>query len=90
VSDAVKLGYELNDALTVYLDAKAIEDGAGYQGYAVQAQSELIQILWDNKAGIIAHLLSGAMGMSPEEWEREKAIAEGVNRLVSSPGEPNE
>jgi hypothetical protein len=64
--DVVKLGYELNEALGRYLDAKTIATDAGYEGYEVQAQSELLQIMWDNKAGIIAHLLNGFAQAQPE------------------------
>jgi hypothetical protein len=57
--DPVKLGYELNEALGLYSECLSIATDAGYDGYEVQARSELLQILWDNKIGVIAHLLNG-------------------------------
>jgi hypothetical protein len=66
--DPVKLGYELNEALGLYSECLSIATDAGYDGYEVQARSELLQILWDNKIGIIAHLLNGVAHQSAPDF----------------------
>ena len=51
VASRVDLGYEINQALSAFLDAT---DRATKE----IAEFKLREILWDNKAGIVAHLLS--------------------------------
>ena len=52
--DAVDLAYKMNAALGAYLESMALtfEDRA-------KAKAELVQLFWDEKAGIISYLLGG-------------------------------
>jgi hypothetical protein len=50
-NERVTVGYEINEALTQYLDAT---DRRSKE----EAEFKLRGILWDNKAGIVAYLLS--------------------------------
>lgn len=51
IAERVALGYEINQALSEFLDAVDRDKRE-------QAEFKLREILWDNKAGIIAYLLS--------------------------------
>ncbi len=49
--ERVSLGYEINRALSEFLDAPD-------RDAREKAEFKLREILWDNKAGIVAYLLS--------------------------------
>lgn len=62
MSGRVDLGYELNGALSAFLDESGIIRKQ-------QAKVKMLEMLWDNKAGIIAHLLSGPAWLPIETYD---------------------